>query len=257
MKIGLCTIAFRDQPIEQAIEIAARCGYDGIEVWGQAGHLPPSSGPDAAGHVRELADHHGLDVIAYGSYLRLLSDDFDAAVQPVLDTTVALGTRLLRMWSGGSPSAEADDEMVAAGVTQLKSLCARAADMGVTVAFESHDGGLSDSAGMILRLIEQTGGDNLRTYYQPSWRPDADDFYEALEMLLPHLANVHAQNFRGEYKKRAQLADGDVDYARIVRTLKQARYDGPIEVEFVEGPDPVEWARRDLEYLRSLVHAEP
>lgn len=253
MKLGLCTIAFRDRPIDQAIEIAARCGYDGIEVWGQSGHLPPSDDPGPVERVRDLADRHGVAVIAYGSYLRLLADDFDAQVQPVLDTTVALGTTLLRMWSGGGPSAEADDEVVSSAVVQLKDLCRRAGDAGLTVAFENHDNGLTDSTAMILRLIEQTGADNLRTYYQPSWRSDADDFYEALQAVLPHLANVHAQNFLGGHERRAHLADGDVDYGRIVQILKQGGYDGPIEVEFVAGDDPVAWARRDLVYLRSLV----
>jgi sugar phosphate isomerase/epimerase len=120
------------------------------------------------------------------------------------------------------------------------------------VAFENHDGGLADSAEMILQLIERTGAVNLKTYFQPSWRRDADDPYEAMAKMLPHVVNVHAQNFRGEYGRRTQLADGDVDYAVIVDSLKRGGYGGPIEVEFVGETDPVEWAWRDLEFLRSI-----
>jgi len=41
VKIGVCTIAWRDQlPIFEIIETAARIGFDGIEVWGRPPHTP-------------------------------------------------------------------------------------------------------------------------------------------------------------------------------------------------------------------------
>jgi hypothetical protein len=38
---------------------------------------------------------------------------------PVLDVTVRLGTRLLRIWGGGCPSGQADGGLVKAAVAQL------------------------------------------------------------------------------------------------------------------------------------------
>ena len=38
MKLGLCTIAFQEKPLEEVIDIAANYGFDGIEIWG---HLKP------------------------------------------------------------------------------------------------------------------------------------------------------------------------------------------------------------------------
>lgn len=254
MKVGLCTIAFRDRGIEQAIDAAAQCGCDGIEVWGQTGHLPPSATPAGAKRVRDLARERGLEILAYGSYLRLLTDEFDAQVHPVLTTARVLGTRVLRIWTGGPPSAEATDAMIDEAAEQLEGLCERAAEHGITVAFEKHDGELSDSADMILRLIRRAGIENLKTYYQPSWQPGGDDFYESLTKLLPYVVNVHAQNYLGgDLRHRTALSEGDVDYARVVGMLKESGYAGPIEVEFVEGPDPIAWARGDVAYLRSLV----
>ena len=40
MKLGLCTIAFRDRPLEEVISIADDYGFDGIEIWGQEPHMP-------------------------------------------------------------------------------------------------------------------------------------------------------------------------------------------------------------------------
>ncbi len=253
MDIGLCTIAFRDRPIDEALDVAVEAGFDGVEIWGQQGHLPPSVSPASATQIRQFVDDRGLKVFAYGSYLRVLSEDYGMQLRPVLNTTAALGAPIVRIWAGATPSAEAGHAQVDEAVGQLRELCHMAAEVGVTVAFENHDGSLADSAEMILHLIERTGADNLKTYYQPSWRSGAGDFYESLERLLPHVVNIHAQNFRGHHKQRTPLADGDADYERIFRILREGQYDGPIEVEFVEGPDPEGWARRDQEYLRSLI----
>ena len=40
MKLGLCTIAFQEKPLEEVIDIAADHGFDGIELWGKPPHLP-------------------------------------------------------------------------------------------------------------------------------------------------------------------------------------------------------------------------
>ena len=43
MKLGLCTIAFQEKPLEEVIDIAADYGFDGIEVWGKPPHLPATT----------------------------------------------------------------------------------------------------------------------------------------------------------------------------------------------------------------------
>ena len=39
MKLGLCTIAFRERPLEEVMSIAVDYGFDGIEIWGQEPHI--------------------------------------------------------------------------------------------------------------------------------------------------------------------------------------------------------------------------
>ena len=104
----------------------------------------------------------------------------------------------------------------------------------------------------MVRMIEDVGEPNLKTYWQPSFRKGAEDFYECLRRLLPHLANVHAQNYAGNYAHRTLLSEGSVDYGRIVDILNDAGYDGYMELEFVGEDDPIEWARKDYQFLRKL-----
>ena len=105
----------------------------------------------------------------------------------------------------------------------------------------------------MLRLLRDVGSPNLGANWQPSFRADAENFYDSLERLLPHVVNVHAQNFRGSYQQRTYLSDGDVDYRRVVRMLADSGYDGYIEIEFVGEEKPEEWLRRDYEFLREIV----
>ena len=70
---------------------------------------------------------------------------------------------------------------------------------------------------------------------------------------MPHLAHVHAQNFRGSYQQRTYLSDGDVDYRKVVGMLKDAGYDGYIQVEFVGKEELDEWVKRDCNFLQKLV----
>ena len=94
----------------------------------------------------------------------------------------------------------------------------------------------------------------LKTYYQPLARSDADEPHTAAEKLAEHIANVHAQNF-DESGKACPIADGVVDYARIVEILNAAGYDGYLEVEFVHGDNKLEALQRDRDYLASLINA--
>ena len=72
MKLGLCTIAFRDRPLEEVISIAADYGFDGIEIWGQEPHMPETYDSEYIAHVRKLIEGKDLEVSAYGSYVNPL-----------------------------------------------------------------------------------------------------------------------------------------------------------------------------------------
>ena len=46
MKIGLCTIAFSELPLEEVLDIAAESRFDGVEIWGKAPHIPNEYDPE-------------------------------------------------------------------------------------------------------------------------------------------------------------------------------------------------------------------
>src|SRR2546430_2235288 len=44
MKVGLCTIAYQELPLEEALDRAAALQFDGVELWGKPPHLAAGAG---------------------------------------------------------------------------------------------------------------------------------------------------------------------------------------------------------------------
>ena len=74
MKLGLCTIAFQEKPLEEVIDIAADYGFDGIELWGKPPHLPAEYDEDSVKNIRDMVLRKGLTISAFGSYVNPLMD---------------------------------------------------------------------------------------------------------------------------------------------------------------------------------------
>ena len=251
MKLGLCTIAFQEKPLEEVIDIAADHGFDGIEVWGKPPHMPEEYDVDYVKNIRDMAQQKGLGISAFGSYVDPLMHLHQKHFEDAFNIAYELGTSLIRIWSGGGPSktiAPADKRLI---LFRLVSVAQWANFRSIKLGMEMHNNQLTDTVDSILEVIENTNMPSLKTYYQPLSRDDADEPHTAAQRLSPHIVNVHAQNF-DENGKACAIADGVVDYSRIIETLNGAGYDGYIHVEFVHGDNKLEALQRDRDYLASL-----
>jgi sugar phosphate isomerase/epimerase len=253
MKLGLCTIAFQEKPLEEVIDIAADYGFDGIELWGKPPHLPAEYDEDSVKNIRDMVLRKGLTISAFGSYVNPLMDLHQKHFEEAFKIAHALGTDLVRIWSGGGPSqsiAPADRRLI---LFRLVSITQWANFRNIRLGLEMHNNNFTDSVATILEAIEGIGLPSLQTYYQPLARSDADEPHAAAEKLSEHIINVHAQNF-DENGKGCPIADGVVDYARIVEILGAAEYDGYLEIEFVHSDNKLEALQRDRDYLASLIN---
>ena len=97
---GLVSVTFRQLAPREIAQLAVAAGLRGIE-WGGDIHVPHGDIP-AARAVRQITAEAGLQVLAYGSYFRFQPDQ---AFELVLETAVALGAPLIRIWAGNQPSA--------------------------------------------------------------------------------------------------------------------------------------------------------
>ncbi len=252
MKLGLCTIAFQEKPLEEIIDIAADYGFQGIEIWGKPPHMSAEYDAVHVEKIRNAAIQRGLAISAYGSYISPMMHLYQKHFEEAFKIAQALGTDLLRIWSGGGASASislSDKRLI---LFRLVSMAQWANFRNMKLGLEMHNNHFTDSVETILETIEGVNVPSLRTYYQPLARIDADEPHTAVEQLATHIVNVHAQNF-DENGKACPIVDGIVDYTRIVNTLQEIGYDGYLEVEFVHGDNKLEALQRDRDYLASLI----
>jgi len=255
MKIGMCTIAFREVDILEVIKIAGDTGFSGIELWGREGHSGVAGRRIPS--IKKACEKRGLEINSFGSYLNLSSKNFHAEMEETLDICRLLNPGILRVWAGDKSSKDTSEEEYAGILANGKILAECLKETGIIAAPEFHSGTFCDNSAGILRLAGDISRENFRAYWQPLWQ---DNFNQSLEDVLPILVNIHAQNFKVdvETKKRsaASLEKGDVDYRLVVEKLKAGGYTGYIEIEFIGGTgvrEKTSLLKKDFDFLKQVL----
>ncbi|MGW0708405.1 sugar phosphate isomerase/epimerase family protein [Streptomyces sp. NPDC002643] len=188
-RLGLCSVTLRHLDAPGVIAAAVDAGLECVE-WGGDLHVPPGD-TDIAARVRDATGAAGLAVASYGSYYRAGHSD-PAEFEPVLHSAVRLGAPRIRIWAGATGTEETGPEKRAAVVGDTRRAAELAAEAGVDLAFEFHRNTLTDGADRTLRLLEEVGRADVRTYWQPPLdTPDADAL-AGLDTLVDRVAAVHA-----------------------------------------------------------------
>lgn len=248
---GLCSVTFRALPVEEVIALTSDAGLAGIE-WGGDVHAPAGD-IRAAQRVRELTEDAGLEVLSYGSYLRLTGTDeeHDVEVEAVLASARALGAPRVRIWAGDCGSAEVDEQTRRVLTDRLRALCERAAADGVEIGLEHHRGTLTDDLDSSLRLLRETDHPSLRTYWQPNLGQGTAEAVADLRRLLPQVSTVHVFSW-WPWDERIPLAQRSDLWREVLTVLAADGTDHDALLEFVPDDDP-RLLPREAETLLALV----
>lgn len=255
MKVGLCTIAFSELPLEEALDLAAECRFDGVEIWGKEPHIPDEYHQGYVRSVSSMARERGLEIISFGSYVDPLMEDYRRHWDTAFRITEDLEAKTMRVWSRGGASKDTTPADKAKIISRLRDMSIEAEERGITLATEMHGNNFTDTAATILELLTAVDHPNLKTYYQPIFAPDSDDPCDAARMIGQYVVNVHAQNVKLTADGKTSscgVADGIVDYAKVVEILKSKGFDGCLEVEFVYGEDKIAALKQDRDFLAKL-----
>lgn len=253
MKTALCTIAFKDRPFEDVLDLAVKAGFDGVEPWGKPDHMPGTYNAEENRRIARAIRERGLEVSQYGSYINPVSAGFEREMAEGLDTATDLGTDRVRVWAGSCGSGEATDEDWRNAISGFRRFADRAGDRGVSLVLEMHLGYLCDTARGSLRLVEGVDRHNFLLNFQPMYTDSASRVIALARQVAPHVATVHAQNYTAPGRNaRSLISAGYVDYRAVVRELSAAGFDGYLEVEFVREDDPEAALIADAAFLRGL-----
>ena len=268
--------------LEQCLREMRDAGYAGTEL----GHRFPQE-PEA---LRKLLDQHGLRLASgwHSTYLasRSLAEEeasFDAhlsrlraagsRVAIVAECTHAIhsdGTKPLRFASGLELLDEAAWTRVYEG---LDRLAARAAAVGMKVAYHPHMGTVVQDRRDVARRRERTKAlalllDTVAGYHAAR----GDSALAVLQDHGPRVVHVHLKNIRpavvAEVRAKRQSfeaavragaftvpGDGGLDFRPILQHLAKLRYSGWWIVEAEQDPakaNPLEYARKGRACIREI-----
>ena len=218
MKTSVASVTFRKKSVAEIASLARRAGLDAVE-WGGDVHVPP--GDEAAARLAlAAARENGLAVSAYGSYYRAGAEE---AFEPVLQTALLLGCRVIRVWAG----------------RQASAACAP----------EYHANTLTDTLASALSLLEEAPG--LRTLWQPPVGLTVAENLGALRALGTKVENLHVYHRDGGGACRP-LAEGGADWLAYFAAAPQDGARRYATREFVLN-DSEEQFLQDAAALRELL----
>lgn len=276
MKIGTSTYSywhFRGDkyPIEKVMEHAADLALDGVEIL----HRQMESEENAyLQRLKRTAFTLGLDLYCLSIHQDFVNPDPDAQAQQIAHTRRCieiaheLGIPSIRLNSGRwktikdfndlmkargvEPPLEGytDDDAFRWCIQATESCLGHAERYGVLLALENH-WGLTYTAEGVLRIVNALNSPWLRVCLDTgnllkrdseTWEPD----YDGMERLAPHAVLVHAKTYFGG----GEWYSLDLDYARIMATLRQVNYRGYVSLEFEGKEDAMTAVPKSVNLLR-------
>ena len=149
-----------------------------------------------------------------------------------VERTATLGVGLITTHAGFIP--EPDDPGRASFLDCLGSAASMAAERGIVLALETGQ----ETAGLLRRTLDDLKSSSLKVNFDPANMIlyDKGDPIEAIAILAPDIAHVHAKDARypdraGEWGEEVALGEGEVGMDAFLEALRKAGYNGPLAIE--------------------------
>lgn len=225
MRIGFTTTTVRQlKSVEAVVELAKRVGAECLE-WGGDIHVRDAA---TARKARKLCDESGISIASYGSYYRVGSNDADEW-KKICEIASALGARCIRVWLGRADSEVTDETSYEMLVSDAKSMCAVAAEHMLTVCCECHPNTYNNNTDAFLKIREDIGCDNFRTYFQSLYRRKEYDL-DRIERTAPFTECVHISYSEQRREQFPKYSPGYID--SLLDKISGVGFDGDMLIEF-------------------------
>lgn len=237
--------------LDEAIDLVADLGYDGIAITPDVQHLDPRTATPrdveaVAGHLRR----RGLGVSVQTGARYVLDPrrkhrpnllEADAAGRAVraeflvrcLDIARDLGAPVLSFWSGVAPTTEPRDVLLARLADGCAEVAAAAALRGLRAALEPEPGMLVETVAQFEFLRPRIDSTAFGLAFDAGHAHCTGEGDPA-EIVRAHrhdLFDVQIEDMRRGEHLHLAFGEGTFDAAPVVRALVETGYDGPVVVE--------------------------
>lgn len=244
--------------------LTAELGLDGIDF--VTLHDTP------AAELRQMADDIGVPVVAHTFHANFSQPDADSRRQALddakrgIEAAVVLGAPVLMIPTAGREG-QARDQARDRWIAGLAQVAPLAGEAGLTLTVENFPGAWSPFVTAADFLKAQAEVPALKLTWDNGNAQGGEDTVESYRRTAEHVVHVHfkdwsirdteAPGYRpmlsGQYFQAALIGEGDIDQPACLAVLKEAGYDGYVNLEY-EGNDypPDEAVRRATAYLREV-----
>ena len=276
MKLGLSMYSYnaayqRGQlDIPNFIQEAKRLGVQGVELLDFFWRDPASELPD----VRAALQNTGLPVGVYSVANNFVKGSEAARAGEVqkitsgVDYAVQFGAKVVRVFAGDITPDYTYEQCLLWIVAGLKEASEYAYGQGVTLALENH-GRLAGRSEQVQTILNAVASPALKA------NPDTGNFllvHQASHLEVAALATraamVHFKDFRvvpdnytgfayvgteGLKFAGTAIGEGEVDLPDCVQSLREAGFDGWLNIEYEGEEDPFSAVSRSVDYTRQLL----
>ncbi len=255
IRISCADFTFPKLPHDLVLDLIAGLGLAGVDVSliGGNAHLPVedvlAQPSHWARHLSGMLHARGLDLsdvnfTPSGEFLRLALNHPDAAERRAsadafhggLEFTARANGSHITLLPGIAWPSEDRESSLARSAEELAWRVEEGAKAGVSVSMEAHLGSIVPTPDAARRLLALVPGLTLTLDYTHFVRQGFSD--SDCDSLVGFASHLHA---RGGAKGRLQtsMKDNAIDYARVLRTMREAGYSGYVALEYVY----IEWER--------------
>ncbi len=275
MKIGvnLEYVRHADKSLKYGVQTAGKMGYKWVEpcflmgrcLLSNAGYCHVTSLDTDPKEILDLCAEAGVQISGVSSHSDLLNPEWGVLyARRGIRYARALGVNIVQITEDMYPPKWMTEEIAYATMkTNLLAMAETCEENGVYLAVEQH-GPYTAKIKSLLRILDLVDSPWIRVNYDcGNTFLSGEDPYAMLEAVIDRVVHVHAKDIsqqqataeRGKVTGTAvgcACGDGEIDWHRLVKRLKQAGYQGVLSVEC--GTE--EQAQRSLEYLTTVLQEE-
>ena len=275
MKIGvnLEYVRHADKNLTYGVQTAGKMGYKWVEpcflmgrcLLSNAGYCHVTSMDTDPKQILDLCAEAGVKISGLSSHSDLLNTEWGVLyARRGIRYARALGVNIVQITEEMYPPKwMTEDDAYAVMKINLRSIVETCEENGVYLAVEQH-GPYTAKIKSLTRILALVDSPWIKVNYDcGNTYLAGEDPYAMLEAVIDRVVHVHAKDIsrkqaaaeRGKVTGTAvgcACGDGEIDWHRLVKRLKQAGYTGVLSVEC--GTE--EEAKRSLAYLTNVLKEE-